>query len=87
MVNTQYFDVILVVVIIIIYYFIFCQSRNGLSGKKRVRLVCEHLSTSHDSLERHMGLASHQRAETVELASTALSALTRKVRSVTVSEN
>ena len=59
----------------------------GSLGKRGVGLVCEHLSTSHDGLERHMEVASHQRAETVELASTALNALTRKVRSVTVSEN
>ena len=59
----------------------------GSLGKRGVGLVCEHLSSSHDGLERHMELESHQRAETVGLASTALSASARKVRSVTVSEN
>lgn len=85
MVNTQYFDVFLVVVVIIII--IMPEQGMGSLGKRRVGLVCEHLSSSHDGLERHMELESHQRAETVGLASTALSASARKVRSVTVSEN
>ena len=69
------------------YYFIMPEQGMGSLGKRGVGLVCEHLSSSHDGLERHMELEFHQRAEMVRLASTALSALARKVRSVPVPEN